>query len=181
MSIHLSQINQNFRFIFKKIISDTKNPQIFFKNIRAKTSLQTPGVDKNRRLRYNKGMKLIEKIFGNIRTVRPQTLLAAVPLTLAYPIAKALISSKNRIMIFSDSLLIISLLLIAMGVLFTVTRFGDFDITKYVFRRGTDKNAKPFAEYKKDREEERKATFNYPLFFGLIYLAVSFITAYLFC
>ncbi len=126
-------------------------------------------------------MKLLIKIFGSFRSVRLPVLLTAVPLTLAYPAAKALISSKNRIMIFSDSLLIISLVLIAMGVLFTLTRFGDFDITKYVFRRGTDQNAKPFAEYKKDREEERKSTFNYPLFFGLVYLAVSFLTAYLFC
>lgn len=126
-------------------------------------------------------MKLIEKIFGSFRSIRLPTLLAALPFTLAYPIAKALLSSRNRILIFSDSLLITGLILLAMGVLFAVSRFGDFDITGYVFRRGTDRNVKTFAEYKKDREEERRSTFNYPLLFGLIYLAVSFLTAWLFC
>ena len=107
--------------------------------------------------------------------------MIALPLMLAYPVAKALISSSNRLMIFSDTLLIISLLLIALGVLFTFTRFGDFDITRYVFRRGTDKNAKSFGEYKKDREEQRKETFNYPLFLGLVFLVVSVFIAYVFC
>lgn len=126
-------------------------------------------------------MKLIERIFGSFRSIRPLTMIAAVPLTLAYPAAKALISSRNRMMIFSDALLITGLLLIAAGVFLTLTRFGDFDITKYVFRRGTDKSAKPFGEYVKDREEQRANSFNYPLFFGLVYLAVSVLTAYLFC
>ena len=123
----------------------------------------------------------MKKIFGNFKNIKIRTLLIALPLMLAYPVAKALISSSNRLMIFSDTLLIISLLLIALGVLFTFTRFGDFDITRYVFRRGTDKNAKSFGEYKKDREEQRKETFNYPLFLGLVFLVVSVFIAYVFC
>ena len=108
-------------------------------------------------------------------------MLIVVPLTLAYPIGKALISSENQLMIFSDTLLIISLLLLAFGVLFTFARHGDFDISKYVFRRGTDKDAKPFKEYKKDLEDTRSETFNYPLFFGLIYLAVSLFVGLVLC
>lgn len=123
----------------------------------------------------------MKKIFGNFKNIKIRTLLIALPLMLAYPVAKALISSSNRLMIFSDTLLIISLLLIALGVLFTFTRFGDFDITRYIFRRGTDKNAKSFGEYKKDREEQRKETFNYPLFLGLVFLVVSVFIAYVFC
>lgn len=123
----------------------------------------------------------MKKIFGNFKSIKIRTLLIVVPITLAYPIAKALISSENRLMIFSDTLLIISLVLIALGVLFTFTRHGDFDITRYIFRRGVDKNAKTFEEYKKDLEYQRSETFNYPLFFGLIYLAVSFFVAFVLC
>ncbi len=127
-------------------------------------------------------MKLIERIFGNIKSVKLPVMLAAVPLTLAYPLVKALSSPKNRMMVFSDSLLIISLILLVVGVLFSFARFGDFDITRYVFRRGTSKGEpKPFPEFQKDREEQRQNSFNYPLFFGLTYLAVSTLTAFLFC
>lgn len=83
-------------------------------------------------------------------------------------------------MVFSDTLFITSLVLLLLGVLFTFSRFGDFDITRYVFRRGVDKNTKSYDEYKKDREYQRSETFNYPLFFGLIYLLTAGIIA-LFC
>ena len=123
----------------------------------------------------------MKKIFGSFKNIKLRTLLVTVPLTLLYPIIKALISSANQLMIFADSLLIISLILVAVGVLFTFTRFGDFDITRYVFKRGTDKNAKSFGEYKKDRENERSETFNYPLFFGLVYLVISIFISLVFC
>ena len=123
----------------------------------------------------------MKKIFGSFKSIKIRTLLIVIPLTLAYPIIKACISSANRLMIFSDTLLIISLVLLAFGVLFTFARFGDFDITRFIFHRGTDKNAKSFQDYKKDREDVRKETFNYPLFFGLIYLAVSLFIAFVFC
>ena len=45
-----------------------------------------------------------------------------------------------------------------MGVLFTFARFGDFDIARYIFHRGVDKNAKSFEAYRKDREEQRNET-----------------------
>lgn len=124
----------------------------------------------------------VKKIFGSFKSIKWRTLLIVIPLTLAYPVAKALISAKNnRLTILSDTLLIISLVLLALGVLFTFARFGDFDITKYIFRRGADKNAKTFEEYRKDQEQERRETFNYPLFFGLIYLAASFFIGFVFC
>ncbi|MBO4429225.1 MAG: DUF3899 domain-containing protein [Clostridia bacterium] len=123
----------------------------------------------------------MKKIFGNFKKINILALLIAVPVTLAYPVVKALISSANRLLIFSDTLLIISLVLIAIGVLFTFTRHGDFDITRYIFRRGVDKNAKSFEEYKKDLEAGRSETFNYPLFLGLIYLAVAMFVAFVLC
>ena len=123
----------------------------------------------------------MKKIFGSFKNIKWRTLLIFVPLSLAYPVAKALISSANRWMIFSDALLIISLILLATGVLFTFTRFGDYDITRFVFSRGTNKNTKSFRDFKKDREDQRSETFNYPLFFGLIYFLLSFAIAFLFC
>ena len=67
----------------------------------------------------------------------------------------------------------------ALGVISVFIRFGDFDITGYVFRRGVKKDVKSFREYKKDKEDERKETFNYPLFFGLVFLLVSGLVAFL--
>lgn len=108
-------------------------------------------------------------------------MLIAVPATLAYPIGKALISSYNRLMIFTDALFIISLILLVLGVLFTFTRFGDFDITRYVFQRGFGKDAKTFKDFKQDREDFRAETFNYPLFFGLVYILLSIFITFVFC
>ena len=41
------------------------------------------------RIWYGTDMKLIERIFGNIKSVKLPVMLAAVPLTLAYPLVKA--------------------------------------------------------------------------------------------
>ena len=122
----------------------------------------------------------MKRIFGNFKNIKLRTMLIVVPFTLAYPIIKALISSANRLLIFADSLLIISLVLLVLGILFTFTRHGDFDITRYVLQRGISKDIKSFAEFKKDREEQRERTFNYPLFFGLIYLAVALVISFVF-
>lgn len=123
----------------------------------------------------------MKKIFGSFKNISPRVLPAILLISLAYPTAKALLSPTNRLTVFSDALLITSLVLIAVGVFLTFARHGDFDITRYVFRRGVDKNAKPFEEYRKDREEQRSESFNYPLFLGLIYLAAALLVAYLFC
>ncbi len=124
---------------------------------------------------------MMKKIFGSFKKINPRVLPVFIPVTLAYPAVKALLASSNKLTVFSDVLLIISLALIIVGVVLTFARHGDFDITRYVFRRGVDKNAKSFEEYRKDREEQRGESFNYPLFFGLIYFALSLLIAYLFC
>ena len=123
----------------------------------------------------------MKKIFGSFKNIKLRTLLITIPISLAYPIVKALISKVNRLMIFADTLFITSLVLLGLGVLFTFTRFGDFDITRYIFYRGVNKNAKSFSDYKQDREDFRSETFNYPLFFGLVYLSVSLFITYVFC
>ena len=41
------------------------------------------------RIWYGTDMKLIERIFGNFKSVKLPVMLAAVPLTLAYPLVKA--------------------------------------------------------------------------------------------
>lgn len=123
----------------------------------------------------------MKKIFGSFKNIKLRTMLIVVPVTLAYPVIRAIISKANRLTVFSDALFITSILLIFLGVLFTFTRFGDFDITRYIFHRGVNKEAKPFGEYKKDREDFRDETFNYPLFFGLTYLSLSAFISFVFC
>ena len=121
----------------------------------------------------------MKKIFGSFKSIKPLTIAVALPISLAYPIIKSVVTSSNKLVVFSDSLFITSLILIALGVISVFIRFGDFDITGYVFRRGVKKDVKSFREYKKDKEDERKETFNYPLFFGLVFLLVSGLVAFL--
>ena len=47
-------------------------------------------------------------------------------------------------------------------------------------RRGMRRSDDPqnFAKYKKELQEKREDAFNYPLFLGILYLAVSAVIAY---
>ena len=121
----------------------------------------------------------MKKIIRDFKNINPRTMAIAVPATLLYPVIRAIIADKNKLMFFSDALVIMSLVLILIGIFFSFYKKGDFDITKFLAKRATDKNAKSFSEYKKDQEAERASVFNYPLFFGIVYLIVSVITAYI--
>ncbi len=115
----------------------------------------------------------MKNLFESFRNIKLRTLAVAVPVTLAYPAIRAATAEHDRMRIFSDTLLITSLVLILFGVLFSFYKKGDFDIMSYMLRRSAEKNVKPFEEFKKDSDDERRKIFNYPLWLGILYLTVA--------
>ncbi len=111
------------------------------------------------------------------RNLKWSSLVVHMLITLAYPVAKALLSSRNRLLVFTDALTILALVLLAGGVVVSLFLHGDFDITGFALRRGI-RREKDYSAYLADKKEKREAAFNYPLFLGLVYLLLSGILAY---
>ena len=113
------------------------------------------------------------------KNIKPRVLLAHLLVTLAYPCVRAFTAANNRLQVFTDLLTIVALFLVFFGVFYSLSLHGDFDLTAYFFHRRIQEEAKKdFEAYEADKKEEREAAFNYPLFLGLFYLAVSAIIAY---
>lgn len=123
-------------------------------------------------------MKKLKKRFQNLK---PQTLFTHVIVTLLYPLARAITASSQRLLIFSDCLTIIAAVLLIAGIVYSFYLHGDFDISSFVMRRAQSNAPKQtFEAYKANQKERREASFNYPLFLGIVYIAVSLIIAYVF-
>ena len=120
-------------------------------------------------------------MFKRFKNIRIPTLIVHLIITLAYPAVKAYISERNRLLIFTDSMTIVGVLLILVGVFFHLYLKGDFDRTAYTLRRGvasSDKIVKPFEDFQKDKNEDREEAFNYPLCLGILYIIISVIVSY---
>ena len=118
-------------------------------------------------------------MFLRFKNIKIRVFIVHLVITLFYPVAKALISEYNRLLIFSDSLTIIGLLLIALGIGYTFVLHGDFDRTGFVFMRGMkSKEPKTYREYTDDAESKREDAFNYPLFLGILFILVSVFMTY---
>ncbi len=123
--------------------------------------------------------KLIERWKKRLNKIKPRVLITHIIVTLIYPVAKTLISSDKRLLIFTDALTVTGGLLIAAGVAYSLFIRGDFDITGFQLRRGVGKNEKPsFREYMVEQKQKRAEAFNYPLFLGVIYIAVCAVLAF---
>ena len=122
----------------------------------------------------------------------------------AYPIIKTCISN-NKLLVFSDTSFIISLIFVAIGILNMSVLNGDYDLQGFIAQRSFGKNNNlnfsnkdlanatvkgnnskgvleknnfmTFEQYRNIKENERKDRFNYPLFTGIIILIVSLITS----
>ncbi len=115
------------------------------------------------------------------KNLKGKTLLIHLILTAAYPAAKAYVTEGNRLLVFCDVLTIVGMILLVAGVVYGLAIRGDFDLAGFTFRRGLrSQNAAPvtYDTYKKNLKEKREDAFNYPLFLGLVYLAVSAFIAY---
>ena len=125
--------------------------------------------------------KSLDKLKKRFRAMQPRLLIVQLIISLAYPIAKAAISEYNRLLIFTDSLTIIAALLLIVGVVYRLYQRGDFDISGFVLKRGVQRNQtkkQSFDTYMDDKKQEREESFNYPLFLGLVYIAVALVRAY---
>ena len=123
-------------------------------------------------------MKKLKKRFQNLK---PQMLLTHVIVTLLYPLARTIMVSSQRLLIFTDCLTIVAAVLLIAGIVYSFYLHGDFDISSFVMRRARSNAPKQtFEAYKANQKERREASFNYPLFLGIVYIAVSLIIAYVF-
>lgn len=114
------------------------------------------------------------------RNLRLRPLLIHLIVTLIYPVFRALTAEKSGLLIFTDALTITGLVMIIGGVIYALVLHGDFDISRYLLKRGVQKEPKQsWFAYLYEVYEKREGAFNYPLFVGLVYVIVSVLIAYL--
>ena len=131
-------------------------------------------------------------MFKKLKKIRPLPLIAHLIVTLAYPAVRAFTAPENRLLGFANALTIIGLILVVVGVIYSMNLHGDFDITRYYLQRGMrstfrfytpkreellDSKEGP-AEFLNDLKEKRANAFNYPLFLGILYVLASVVLVY---
>ncbi len=112
----------------------------------------------------------------NFKNLKIKTLLTNLLICLAYPLVKAYVST-DKLLIFSDTCVIIGFLCLLFGAINSLILRGDYDITSYIMQRTINKSNQNFDNYKKDKEEKRKDSFNYPLLCGIILIIISYLSA----
>lgn len=107
------------------------------------------------------------------RSVKFRQLAVWLTTALLYPLF-AFLSSGRSLLKLMDAMTVTGLVLIVIGIVFSMIRRGDFDITEYMARRSVRKgDVKPFRAFKDDKKEERKDSLNYPFWTGLLLLLIS--------
>jgi len=96
--------------------------------------------------------------------------------SLMYPCTKSIIS-VNKILVFSDSTLIMGMFLLVIGILYSLYLKGDFDRTSYVAFNATASTKESFQDFINRIKEKRKDSFNYPLLCSVILILLSLITS----
>ena len=114
-----------------------------------------------------------------LKNLKIKNLIIDLLICLIYPIFKACTSTRP-LLLFSDTCIIIGLVMLVVGVINNFFIQGDLDITGFIANRALNKNAKGFDAYMKDQEAKRKDSFNYPLLCAFILLIIGFIAS-LFC
>ncbi len=136
-------------------------------------------------------MGQVETMFKKFKNIQPGVLLSHVIITLAYPAVKAFLSPNRRLLIFTDAMTIVALVLVILGIVYTMVLHGDFDIGSYFLQRGgrslarfftrsgkEEASQKDLAAFLRDAREKREEAFNYPLFLGVVYLIAAGVLAY---
>ena len=126
-----------------------------------------------------------------LKNIKPKPLIAHLIVTLAYPAVKAFTAADRKLLTFTNAVTIVGLILLVVGVIYSMNLHGDFDISRYYLQRGLrsfrfyaprqketlDTNQNP-AEFLNDLKEKRADAFNYPLFLGILYVIVSVVVVY---
>ena len=115
-----------------------------------------------------------------LKKINPRVLITHMIITLGYPAAKAYVTEGNKLQVFIDAVTIIAMVLLIGGVVYALVLHGDYDIAGFIVKRGvkSEEEELNYQAYKKAQQEKREESFNYPLFLGIVYLAVSAIIAY---
>ena len=126
-----------------------------------------------------------------MKNIRLRLLIIHIIITLAYPTVKAFTAHGSRLLIFTDAMTIVALILVVVGLLYSLVLHGDFDISSYfvqwgvksvrrfLSRQSRDSEDKPdIGEFMRDAQEKREESFNYTLFLGIIYLLASIVIAH---
>ena len=113
-----------------------------------------------------------------LKNIRPGPLASHVLISLAYPCVRAFLAGGRRLLVFTDALTVIGVMLLAGGVFYSMYIHGDYDVTAFVFKRARRGDQQSFDAFMDDRKEKREDAFNYPLFLGILYLAVSAVIAW---
>jgi len=112
------------------------------------------------------------KIFKNFKF---KNFLGNLLLCIIYPLVRAYVS-ENKLYVLSNTLCIMSLVFVIFGMINLLILKGDFDITSFIAKRSLSKNTNlTYEKYTKDKESERKGSFNYPLLVGIIVFIISYI------
>ena len=110
------------------------------------------------------------KTFRNFKAAR---LIPSMVILLAYPTVKSVIS-EHKALVFSDTLFIMSMFFVIVGVIHNLYLKGNFDNTSFVIDRFMHREtSKSYETYMKDVKERRKDSFNYPLLAGFIGIILS--------
>lgn len=113
----------------------------------------------------------MKKIFKGFKL---SSFISSLIIGFFYPIIKTAIS-ENKLLVFSDSCIIIGLIFVTFGIFNSLYLHGDFDITTYIASRVFHKDTRSFKAYEEDADDKRKDSFNYPLFTGIILVIISYI------
>ena len=113
-------------------------------------------------------------MFKRFKNIKLTVLIGHLVVTLAYPAVRSARAEGNRLLLFTNALTIISLIMIVVGIFYSFILHGDLDRARYTVSRGlTNGIVKPFDVYEKEVKKDREDAFNYPLFLGLAYIALS--------
>ena len=100
-----------------------------------------------------------------LRSFRLRNFLVYLSAALVYPVI---------VLVTADSLTVVGLVMIILGVVFSLIGHGDFDIISYVAQRSAARgHFKSFAAFREDQEEKRKDSANYPLLTGILFLVAA--------
>lgn len=115
------------------------------------------------------------------KNIKPGNLTAYLITAMIYPLYKFISAEKEPLMDLINACLIVGMVFLVLGILNSMVLHGDFDITEYVTRRiFSKKEYKTYSSFKEDKAEAHKEGFNYPLFTGLLFTALSIILTFVY-
>ena len=128
-------------------------------------------------------------MLNKLKKIKPGILGAHLVIALAYPVFRAFRAENNKLLAFTDALTIMSLVLLIVGVLYSMVLHGFFDVSNYFIQRGVRSfrfgrhrkeldQGKSIEEFLRDAREKREDAFNYPLLVGILGILASIILAY---